>query len=228
MKSKRLITIIVIALALSALVLTACERPASSAPTGPTATKGAAVPQVPAATQSMGGFDTFLTQTAIAKISVIDTEPTATPVPPAAEASPTPPPPPVAVETAASAATAIPQTFPSATPGRPATYTLQKGEFPFCIARRFNVNQNELLSLNGLSLNSRPDVGAVLKIPQTGNPFISERALKPHPVSYTIKAGDTIYTIACAFGDVDPMMIVSVNGLTSPYTLEAGKPLQIP
>ena len=39
----------------------------------------------------------------------------------------------------------------TATPGRPASYTLMQGEFPYCIARRFNVNQSELLTLNGLS-----------------------------------------------------------------------------
>jgi LysM repeat protein len=41
-------------------------------------------------------------------------------------------------------------------------------------------------------------------------------------------AGDTIYTIACAFGDVDPNAIIVVNGLESPYTLTPGQVLQIP
>ena len=42
---------------------------------------------------------------------------------------------------------------PTATPGLPASYTIQKGEFPFCIARRFNVNPNEMLQITGLALH---------------------------------------------------------------------------
>ena len=34
--------------------------------------------------------------------------------------------------------------------GVPATYTMQSGEFVYCIARRYNVDPNELLSINGL------------------------------------------------------------------------------
>lgn len=114
------------------------------------------------------------------------------------------------------------------TPGFPQTYTLQKFEFPFCIARRFNLNQNELLSLNGLGLNSVVPVGFTLRLPQTGNPFAGERSLQKHPTTYTVVAGDTIYKIACKFGSVDPNGIIAVNNLKSPYTLEPGQKLSIP
>jgi LysM repeat protein len=118
---------------------------------------------------------------------------------------------------------------PLPTEGKPpATYTLQKGEFPWCIARRYNVNPVELLSLNGLNINSQVYVGAVLKIPQTGNSFGAERSLKTHPVDYTVRAGDTIYTVACAFGDVSPDAIIAANGLTSPYALTSGSVIRIP
>ena len=114
------------------------------------------------------------------------------------------------------------------TPGLPQTYTLQKFEFPFCIARRFNLNQNELLSINGLGLNSVVPVGFTLKIPQTGNHFAGERSLQKHPTTYTVVAGDTIYKIACQFGSVDPNGIIAVNKLKSPYTLDPGQKLAIP
>jgi len=114
------------------------------------------------------------------------------------------------------------------TPGLPQTYSLQKFEFPFCIARRFNLNQNELLSLNGLGLNSVVPVGFTLKIPQTGNHFAGTRALQKHPTTYTVVAGDTIYKIACQFGSVDPNGIIAVNKLKSPYTLDPGQKLAIP
>ena len=114
------------------------------------------------------------------------------------------------------------------TPGLPQTYTLQKYEFPFCIARRFNLNQSELLSLKGLGLNSVVPVGFTLRIPQTGNHFAGTRALQKHPATYTVVAGDTIYKIACTYGSVDPNGIIAVNDLKSPYTVEPGQKLAIP
>jgi len=117
---------------------------------------------------------------------------------------------------------------PSATPGRPATYTIQQGEFPFCIARRFNVDAGTLLTVNGLNLNSHPVAGTVLTIPQTGTWSSGPRALQSHPTTYTVNAGDSIYSIACIFGDVDPNAIIYANALQSPYTLTAGQVLNIP
>jgi LysM repeat protein len=118
---------------------------------------------------------------------------------------------------------------PTATPGRPATYTLMQGEFAYCIARRFNVNQQELMSLNGLNDSSLMQPGRVLKIPQSGNPFVGNRALHPHPATYTVTASDeTIYSIACYFGNVDPTQIIAANSLISPYTLHTNQTLNIP
>jgi LysM repeat protein len=166
--------------------------------------------------ENMGDLDAYATQTAAAippasvPTSVVAN--TATPLP-------------VAMPTA----TVAPPPLPVATEGNPpATYVIQKGEFPFCIARRFNVNQSELLALNGLNVNSKVSVGATLKIPQTGNHFVSERSLKSHPATYTVVSGDTIYTIACKFGDVGPDMIALANNLSSPYTVTVGQTLQIP
>jgi len=116
----------------------------------------------------------------------------------------------------------------TATPGIPQSYQLQKGEFPFCIARRFNVNQTELLNLNGLGTGSIVPVGFTVKIPQTGNTFFGQRALQDHPKNYTVVAGDTIYTIACNYGDVDPDAPVQANSLEAPDNLSAGQVLHIP
>lgn len=124
--------------------------------------------------------------------------------------------------------TSTPVVVSTATPGIPTTYQLQKSEFPFCIARRFNVNQSELLSINGLSTSSVVPVGFTLKIPQTGNTFAGQRSLAKHPDDYTVIAGDTIYKVACKYGDVDPMAIAQANGLESPYNLSTGQVLRIP
>ena len=50
-------------------------------------------------------------------------------------------------------------------------YTLQNGEFVFCIARRFNVDPDEILALNGLFDSQTVYPGLVLKIPQSGKAF---------------------------------------------------------
>ena len=53
---------------------------------------------------------------------------------------------------------------------RPETWTLQKGEHAWCLARRYDVNVSTLLSLNGLGANANYlPVGTVMKIPQSGN-----------------------------------------------------------
>jgi LysM repeat protein len=109
---------------------------------------------------------------------------------------------------------------------RPSTYTLQKGEFPFCIARRFDLNVGDLLSANGLSMSSKPGVGTVLQIPSGGS-FDGDRVLHAHS-DYTVKAGDTIYTIACYFGDVSPEAIIAVNGLSGEGDVKSGMTLKIP
>ncbi len=114
------------------------------------------------------------------------------------------------------------------TPGIPKSHTLQSGEFPYCIARRFNVNPFELLSINGLTTSSVVQGGTTLRIPQTGNPFPGERSLKAHPTSYVVQGGENIYEIACSFGDVSPDMIALANGLKSPFTLTSGMTLNIP
>ena len=112
--------------------------------------------------------------------------------------------------------------------GRPANYTLQQGEFPYCIARRFNVNPEELLSLNGLYDGSLYMPGTMLQIPQTGS-FPGPRALRSHPATYTVASSDeTFYSIACLFGDVDPASIAQANGLSLGSLLTIGQAIKIP
>jgi LysM repeat protein len=110
---------------------------------------------------------------------------------------------------------------------RPSTYTLQPGEFPYCIARRFDVNPDELLTLNGLSNGSIYYPNLSLRIPQSGN-FPGTRALRNHPVTYTVSANETIYGIACLFGDVDPATIAQANNISPGAALTSGQQLNIP
>ena len=119
---------------------------------------------------------------------------------------------------------------PAPAPGSiPYTYTLQAGEFPYCIARRFNVNPDELLTINNLADGTLYMPGLTLKIPQSGNPFPANRALRPHPATYTTtSSNETFYSIACLYGDVDPAAIAAANGMSLGSTLQIGTTIQIP
>ena len=110
---------------------------------------------------------------------------------------------------------------------RPATYTLQEGEFVYCLARRFDVDPAQILNLNGLAEGTTIYPGTVLKIPQSGS-FPGARALRNHPTTYTAAAGETLYSVACKFGDVYPDAIATANGLSVGTTLTTGQQLSIP
>jgi LysM repeat protein len=130
-------------------------------------------------------------------------------------------------ETPKSLPTTAAVVVPTATPGLPTTYTVQDGEFPYCLARRFNINPNDLVSINNISGFVAP--GTVLTIPTDSTwPVEFERALIAHPTTYNVLAGDTIYKIACQFGDVDPNDIIFANNLVAPYELTAGQVINIP
>jgi hypothetical protein len=122
--------------------------------------------------------------------------------------------------------TATPYVLP--TLGKPDSYTLKKGEWPICIARRYNLDLVSFLAANSLTLDSKPAEGTSLKITSSGSWDSGPRALIKHPDTYTVSSGESIYSIACAYGDVDPMAIAAANGLKSPYTLSSGQSLQIP
>ncbi|HNK62760.1 MAG TPA: LysM domain-containing protein, partial [Anaerolineales bacterium] len=89
----------------------------------------------------------------------------------------------------------------------------------------------QLLSLSGLTASEAYNLsaGTKLTIPQTGS-FPGSRALQAHPASYTVSSSDeTVYSIACKYGDVTPESIISGNGLTGTNpTLTTGTVLKIP
>jgi len=110
----------------------------------------------------------------------------------------------------------------------PKVYWLQKGEFPFCLARRFNIDPGQLMCVNGFCNGLAFYPGQSVIIPDNPLPFPGRRALHLHPATYRVCPGDSIYKIACFFGDLDPIYLAQFNGLTSPYRLRAGQILNIP
>jgi len=105
---------------------------------------------------------------------------------------------------------------------------LQKGEFPYCIARRFDVNPEQLLTANSLTRGDVYYPNLTLTIPASAGPFPPPRALRTHPTTYTVSSGETVYGVACVFGDVDPSAIAQANGISVSTTLTTGQQLSIP
>ena len=62
--------------------------------------------------------------------------------------------------------------------------------------------------------------GSHCRIPQSGGTFPGARALKAHPAPYVVQSGDTIYSIACLFGDVDPVNIPGGSNLATGTTIQ--------
>ncbi len=237
------ITIIVVL----SMLISACTQSLSAAPAAtPTIVpEGLFVSPFPSVENPMAMIEEFAKQTAAAQTTVAEggdpgtpeaieegtvitpeNAATETPTPDLLASTPTNADPAAAIDTpipAAAASTAVP-------PGtRPATYILQKGEWPWCIARRFNVDPNELLRLSGLTTAQANSlmVGTALTIPQSGS-FPAARNLAPRPATHVVASGETIYSIACKFGDIDPATIASANGISVSATLTVGQQLQIP
>jgi LysM repeat protein len=232
MKTHRLIALLAAILLIASLA--ACNRsiPGSKKSVSTTPEEGAAATPTGGATDVLEQIYLFATQTAMATqglttgVPPAQTNPEGTPGAPVSSGGNIPQPslPPQQVLPTAKPVVAA----PPATPGLPSSYTLQKSEFPYCIARRFNVDPGELLRMNGLTSYSVYYGGMVLRIPQSGRGFPGNRALRPHPATYNVRPGDTLFSIACIYGDVDPNMIAYVNNIPVNTKLEIGQLLNIP
>jgi len=111
-------------------------------------------------------------------------------------------------------------------------YTVQPGDTLYSISRRYNVNVASLASANGLTMNSWLYTGQQLVIPGVA----AAPAQVPAPVPatapatgnvYTVKAGDTLLTIAARHG-LRVSQLASVNELAWNAWVYAGQRLTIP
>jgi LysM repeat protein len=221
---------------LIAVVVSACKTPYSTAPAGtPTNADSlfeTPINQTPGIT--MSDVANFGTSTALAlsgtpqvvatqTLSVGTQDLSAAVTPTALVATD-----PATASTSTLAVVGTPSTPATAGP-RPTEWALRTGEFPYCIARRFDVDPSALLSLNGLTNGNIFYPGRTLRIPQSGN-FPGTRALRNHPATYTVASStETLYSIACLFGDVRPEAIAQANNLASAdAALTSGQSLSIP
>ena len=126
------------------------------------------------------------------------------------------------------------QTVPVAGPSFE-TYTVQKGDNLWTIARRSNVPLNELYTANDLDMNSILRIGQQLQIPVEGGTAIvnAPSADTYQPTSfnqgitqYTVKRGDSLSKIANQF-DTSVSAIKAANGLSSDL-IRVGDKLVVP
>lgn len=238
MAPKKSVFVLISALMMLAFVTVGCERSYAPIEEGDVSQATPTVEFPEALPSDMDGFfeDGMQTLTAIAS-GAAPTESGPTPLAPTTEtpnAADDPASPSATVATSAESTLPVMATStntPVVSSGNQSKYTLKKGEFPYCIARRFNVDPSELLNLNGLSNEQARSLqpGLTLNIPQGGKVFPPPRYLITHPKdNYKVPQSMTVYAVACLFGDVDPSAIISANTIVDINNIPAGTLLKIP
>ena len=95
------------------------------------------------------------------------------------------------------------------------TYTIQKGDSLYQIAKKYNIKVNDIKLINNLKTDNL-SIGQKIKIPTTNEKYIN----------YQVVKGDSLYQIAKKF-NVTVNEIKSLNNLTS-NILSIGQELKIP
>ena len=109
-----------------------------------------------------------------------------------------------------------------------ATYTVKSGDTLSAIATKHGISVNELKQWNGLSSNNiKP--GQVLKVKNSAETSASAPAASTSGeyTTYTIKSGDSFYSIAKNYPGVSAQDIMNFNGLSS-SKIKPGMKIKIP
>lgn len=119
------------------------------------------------------------------------------------------------------------------------THTVQKGETLYSISRQYGISVNELRQLNGLTETSILKVGQVLNVSAeteakketagTAAASATGKKTEAQPVydDYTVKAGDTLYSIARA-NDISVAELKKINNFDDSTVLKYGVIIKIP
>ena len=123
------------------------------------------------------------------------------------------------------------------------SYTVVSGDGLYAIARKTGTNIQDLLSLNGLTLNSTIYPGQVLNLSSTSEVSVSEETTSAEETSseesasnevqtssssgsYTVVSGDSLYAIARKTG-TSIQDLLSLNGLNLNSVIHPGQVLQL-
>ena len=214
MKKNHQSQMVMIMIVVAALLLTGCERPATTGeatpPSGSDGTTGQTDTQ-----QTMDAVrSAILTQTAQAGGGATPT-PTFTSTPEA--------------ETTGEPEGSEEPISGTDSPGY-IEYTVQPGEWIWEIARAFNVDPEDIIELNNLSSPDEIVAGMVIRIPSddsgTTDPVATTTA-SAGGVVHVVQPGEWIWSIARIYG-VDPQTIIDANNLVNPGTIYPGQELIIP
>ena len=113
----------------------------------------------------------------------------------------------------------------SATSGT-ATYTVKSGDTLSGIASRHGITVNDLKAWNGLTSNNIK-IGQKLKVKAASSQSAPAAAQSGSHTTYTVKSGDSFYSIAKNYPGISAQNIMDFNGLTS-SSLKPGMTLKIP
>ncbi len=123
---------------------------------------------------------------------------------------------------------------PTLVPGGYGTYTVQRGDTLYALARRFNTTVATLAQLNNIVNANLIYPGQVLRvpgaapIPVTATPVAPAPTAPPaQPTTHVVQAGENLYRIALSYG-VTWDAIARANGLWNPNLIYAGQVLVIP
>ena len=101
-------------------------------------------------------------------------------------------------------------------------YTVKKGDSLYSIARVYNTTVQKLIELNNLKSNIL-NIGQILRVPET---YTKESEMTmPQYINYTVKKGDSLYSIAREY-KVTVDQIISDNGFKT-NNLSIGQNIKI-
>lgn len=105
--------------------------------------------------------------------------------------------------------------IPSSTTSNDTTYTVKSGDTLYAIANKYNTTVDAIKNLNNLTSNTL-SIGQTLKIPNNTS----------NNITYTVKKGDSLYSIAQEFGTT-VSAITDLNNLST-TVLMVGQKLLLP
>ncbi len=96
-------------------------------------------------------------------------------------------------------------------------YKVIPGDSLYSIAKKFNTTIENILKFNNIPHPDIIYVDQIIAVPMS----------PPEAILYTVKPGDTLYTIALRYGTTANYLI-AFNYLVAPYTIYPGHQLVIP